>query len=108
MPNLFDQMFTSRWKFLWDRGSGVERGADIYNPVVQSQAQNSMFQARSQIRAIDAKLRDASSVAPFDGVIMKKFIEVGDTVQPGQPLLIFADVEYLQILVDVPADCAQV
>jgi multidrug efflux pump subunit AcrA (membrane-fusion protein) len=34
---------------------------------------------------------------------MKKFIEVGDTVQPGQPLLKYADVEYLQILVDVPS-----
>jgi len=36
-------------------------------------------------------------------VIMKKFIEEGDTMQPGQPLLVFADVEYLQVMVDVPA-----
>ena len=59
--------------------------------------------ARSQIEAIDAKLRDARSLAPFDGVIMKKYIEEGDTMQPGQPLLVFADVEYLQVSVDVPA-----
>ncbi|MEN8176924.1 MAG: HlyD family efflux transporter periplasmic adaptor subunit, partial [Pseudomonadota bacterium] len=45
----------------------------------------------------------AKSVAPFDGVVMKKFIEVGDTVQPGQPLLKYADVEYLQVEVDVPS-----
>ena len=57
---------------------------------------------QAEIRAIDAKLRDARSVAPFDGVIMKKFVEVGDTVQPGMPLLKYADVEYLQIVVDVP------
>jgi multidrug efflux pump subunit AcrA (membrane-fusion protein) len=36
-------------------------------------------------------------------VVVKKFIEVGDTVQPGQPLLNFADVEYLQVEVDIPA-----
>jgi multidrug efflux pump subunit AcrA (membrane-fusion protein) len=34
---------------------------------------------------------------------VKKFVEVGDTVQPGQPLLNYADVEYLQVEVDVPA-----
>ena len=28
---------------------------------------------------------------------------MGDTVQPGQPLLNYADVEYLQVEVDVPA-----
>ncbi len=62
-----------------------------------------MIAAQSQIQAIDAKLRDAQSLAPFDGVIVKKYIEEGDTMQPGQPLLVFADVEYLQIMVDVPA-----
>ena len=105
VPNLFDQMFTQPMEsFSGTRHRGVERHADLYNSGVQiTQAQNSMLAARSQIQAIDAKLRDARSLAPFDGVIMKKFIEVGDTMQPGQPLLVFADVEYLQILVDVPA-----
>lgn len=104
VPNLFDQMFTSPMEdFMGERDKGAERGADIYSSRIGiQQAQNSMFQAQAEIRAIDAKLRDARSVAPFDGVIMKKFIEVGDTVQPGQPLLKYADVEYLQIVVDVP------
>lgn len=105
MPNLFDQMFTSPMEsFSGTRSQGMERRADLYSQGVQiTQAQNSLMAAQSQIQAIDAKLRDARSLAPFDGVIMKKYIEVGDTMQPGQPLLVFADVEYLQILVDVPA-----
>jgi len=105
LPNLFDQMFTEPMEsFSGTRSRGFERRADLYGSGVQiTQAQNSLMAARSQIHAIDAKLRDAKSLAPFDGVIMKKYIEVGDTVQPGQPLLDFADVEYLQILVDVPA-----
>jgi multidrug efflux pump subunit AcrA (membrane-fusion protein) len=104
VPNLFDQMFTSPMEdFMGERDKGAERSADIYSSRIGiQQAQNSMYQVQAEIRAIDAKLRDARSVAPFDGIIMKKFIEVGDTVQPGQPLLKYADVEYLQIVVDVP------
>jgi multidrug efflux pump subunit AcrA (membrane-fusion protein) len=105
MPNLFDQMFTRPMEdFMGTRDRGTERGADLFASTTRiQQAQNTILQAQSQIQAIDAKLRDTKSVAPFDGVIMKKFIEVGDTVQPGQPLLNFADVEYLQVQVDVPS-----
>lgn len=105
LPNLFDQMFTRPMEnFSGNRNQNVERRADLYTSGVQiTQAQNAILSAQSQIQAIDAKLRDAISLAPFDGVILKKFVEVGDTMQPGQPLLVYADVEYLQIMVDVPA-----
>ena len=36
-------------------------------------------------------------------MITKKLVEVGDTVQPGQPMLEFADIQYLQVQVEVPA-----
>jgi RND family efflux transporter MFP subunit len=71
------------------------------------QARSAMLQAQSEIRAIDAKLRDAKSLAPFDGVIVEKYVEEGDTVQPGLPMLKFADVTWLQIEVDVPASLAR-
>ncbi len=105
MPNLFDQMFTRPMEdFTGERDRDAERQADIFSSQTNiQQAQNTIVRVQAEIRAIDAKLRDARSVAPFDGVIMKKFVEVGDTVQPGQPLLKFADVEYLQIVVDVPS-----
>lgn len=105
IPNLFDQMFTQPMEsFSGSRQRGVERHADLYTSGIQiNQARNSIMSAHSQIEAIDAKIRDAKSVAPFDGVIMTKFVEEGDTMQPGQPLLVFADVEYLQVMVDVPA-----
>lgn len=105
IPNMFDQMFTRPMEdIIGSRDRGAERGADLYGAGTRiQQAQNAILQAQSQIQAIDAKLRDAKSVAPFDGVIMKKYVEVGDTVQPGQPLLDYADVEYLQVLVDVPS-----
>ncbi len=104
VPNLFDSMFTRPMEdFMGERDEGAERSADIYSSRTNiQQAQNTIYRVQAEIRAIDAKLRDARSVAPFDGIIMKKFIEVGDTLQPGQPLLKYADVEYLQIVVDVP------
>jgi multidrug efflux pump subunit AcrA (membrane-fusion protein) len=105
IPNLFDQMFTKPMEsMVGERQYGAERYGDLYGAGVRIQeAQSAIARLRAEVQQIDAKLRDAKSIAPFDGVIMKKFIEMGDTVQPGQPLLKFADVEYLQVEVDVPA-----
>jgi multidrug efflux pump subunit AcrA (membrane-fusion protein) len=105
IPNLFDQMFTRPMEdFIGERSHGAELSADLYSSGTQiEEARSALMRLRAELDALDSKLRDARSVAPFDGVIVKKFIEVGDTVQPGQPLLNYADVEYLQVEVDVPA-----
>ncbi len=89
-------------------GSGSSPGYDRYAQRYQSgtqleQARSQIVAARAAIDTIDTKIRDAKSVAPFDGVITKKLVEVGDPVQPGQPLLKFADISRLQIKVEVPA-----
>jgi len=105
IPNLFDQFFTRPMEdFIGDRDQGAEMSADLFASGTQIQeARNAMMRLQAELRALDSKLRDARSIAPFDGVVVKKYIEVGDTVQPGQPLLNFADVEYLQVEVDIPA-----
>jgi RND family efflux transporter MFP subunit len=105
MPNLFDQFFTRPMEdFIGDRDQGAEMSADLFASSTQIQeARNAMLRLQAELRGLDSKLRDARAIAPFDGVVVKKFIEVGDTVQPGQPLLNFADVEYLQVEVDIPA-----
>jgi multidrug efflux pump subunit AcrA (membrane-fusion protein) len=108
MPNMFDQMFTQPFaqSFMPGNVGGdrwVDRQADIHGFGTQlTQAHNQALAAQSQIEEIDAKLRDTRSFAPFDGVITRKMVEEGDTVQPGQPLLEFADLTYLQVEVDVP------
>ena len=105
LPNLFDQMFTQPMEdFSGERDRGAERSADLFaSGVMIQEARNSMLRLQAEMQALDSKIRDARSIAPFDGVIIKKFIEVGDTVQPGQPMLNYADLEYLQVEVDVPA-----
>jgi len=105
IPNLFDQMFTRPMEdFVGERSRGAELSADLYSSGTQiEQARSALMRLKAELEALDSKLRDARSIAPFEGVIVRKFIEVGDTMQPGQPLLNYADVEYLQVEVDVPA-----
>lgn len=108
MPGMFDQMFTqpfSQNMMPGDYGGNrvVDERADLYARGTQlSQAQAQLGAAQSQLEQIDAKLRDTRSFAPFDGVIIKKMVEKGDTVQPGQPLVEYADLTYLQVQVNVP------
>ncbi len=83
---------------------GYERHADLYQYGTRvDQARSQLVAARSQIDEIDSKLRDTKSIAPFNGVITGKLVEVGDPVQPGMPLIMFADTSRLQIKVEVPA-----
>lgn len=105
MPSLFDQFFTR------NMGSGMgygnpmlERYTDLYSSGTQmGQAQGQHLGALSQLRGIDAKLRDSRTLSPFNGVIVQKMVEAGDTVQPGQPLLKFADLTDLQLAIEVPS-----
>jgi multidrug efflux pump subunit AcrA (membrane-fusion protein) len=105
MPAMMDQMFTRPFGSMMGLGNPyVERGADLYRQGAQvEQARNAYLRAQGQLRQLDAKFRDIRSIAPFNGVITKKLVEVGDTVQPGQPMLEFADTQYLQVQVEVPA-----
>jgi len=105
MPSMFDQLFTKQaGQFMGYGNPNLERSADLYSRGTQvSQAQSQALKARSKLEEIDAKLRDTRSVAPFSGLIVKKFVEVGDTIQPGQPMLKLADTKTLQLKVDVPA-----
>ncbi|MGB1108850.1 MAG: efflux RND transporter periplasmic adaptor subunit [Gammaproteobacteria bacterium] len=105
VPYMFDQIFTRPFSNMaGTSNSTLDRQADLHNQSTEMErSRNAILQAQSRIKQIDAKLRDARAYAPFDGVIVHKMVEVGDTVQPGQPLYKFADIKYLQITVDVPA-----
>lgn len=87
--------------------TSVDRRANLYSHSTQvEQARAGLLQARSRLREIDAKMNDTKSIAPFDGYITHKNINKGDTVQPGQPLIKFANMTYLQIQADVPSRLA--
>lgn len=86
---------------------GIDRRATLHQYGTHiEQAQGAVWQARSRLQEIDAKLKDTKSVAPFDGYILQKYVNKGDTVQPGQPLIRFGDMSQLQIQADIPARLA--
>lgn len=105
VPHMFDELFTEPATDMMGQGdSTVDRQAELHSFRTKiEQARNTWMRARSEIEAIDVKIRDARSIAPFDGVVTQKHVEVGDTVQPGQPLLEFADTSNLQIQAEIPA-----
>ena len=109
MPGMFDQIFSNPMsEVLGIRDYSAERGADIYaSRTLLSQAQYALEQALAQIQQIESHIRDTQSIAPFDGVIVSKHIEIGDTVQPGQRLLTFEDLTVLEIVVDLPGRLRQ-
>lgn len=103
MPAL-TSMFTDPMRAMMGQGTpGVERHSSLYGQGVQVEtARNAVEQARAAIRELDQSLENAVSSAPFDGVILKKIAEQGDIVQPGMPLVTFADINKLQVRVEVP------
>ncbi len=81
----------------------IDRRANLHQYQVQIQtAQNQIRQAQAGIRELDENLINATSIAPFDGIILKKMAEVGDIIQPGMPLIVFGDTSRLQLQVEVP------
>ena len=104
--NMMSQMMPM--PFMGDDGDNkVHRGATLYQYRSQiEQAQGAVVAAHSQLGEIDAKLKDTKSIAPFAGFITHKHVNQGDTVQPGQPLLSFANMDQLQVQVDVPTRLA--
>ncbi len=108
VPSMFDQFFTRGFSDSMGQGnSALERQADLFaqNSGVD-QAQSGLMQAQAMVESLDVKLRDATLLAPFDGIIIQRMIEVGDTVQPGMPMLKFAYTDYLRVEADVPVRLA--
>ncbi|MEZ5452489.1 MAG: efflux RND transporter periplasmic adaptor subunit [Thiothrix sp.] len=106
LPAMFDRVAVRPFanSFMGNYDSDTVRQADLNNAMSGvSQAQSQVQQALSQLQEIDASLRDASAYAPFEGIIMEKMVEVGDTVQPGQPLIKFGYVKYKRLQADVPS-----
>ena len=104
LPSMFDAFFTRPMASGMGMGNPLlDRQADLYaEGTNMGQARSQHIGALSQLKEVDAKLRDSRAVAPFNAIIVKKFVEVGQTVQPGQPLLKLADSQSLQLQVEVP------
>ena len=65
-------------------------------------AESQLRAARAETSEAEIALRDTSVVAPFDGDIVKKSVELGAFVGPGVPAFAMAKTDLVKIIVGVP------
>lgn len=108
VPSMFDQFFTRGFAdAMGQSNSALERQANLYAQTSGvDQAKSGLMQAQAMVDALDVQLRDATQLAPFDGVVVQRMVEVGDNVQPGMPMMKFAYTDYLRVEADVPVRLA--
>jgi len=87
--------------------SDLKRASDLYQQKILSQSE--FDNAQSRARVADAAAMEAETmlgytkvIAPFDGVITRKYADVGDLAQPGKALLEMEDARDLRLEADVP------
>ena len=87
--------------------SDLKRATDLHqqNILAQSEFDN----AQAKFRVADAAATEAETMlgytkitAPFDGVVTRKYADVGDLASPGKPLLEMEDARDLRLEADVP------
>jgi len=81
------------WRATQQKLGSLQREADIRKVAVSaaearlSSAQAQVDQARSSQDGLELQLSYTRILAPEDGVVTSKFVEAGQTIQPGQGLL---------------------
>jgi len=93
----------ARSKQLYDAQSLPEAGFDRVR-TARDVAAAQLDQARAALRAGEQQVRDATLVAPFDGVVTARYRNAGDTVtlMPVTPILTVTDVDHLEARLAVP------
>lgn len=73
------------------------------------QARNTLAAARARVERAGAAVSEAREqlsytrvMAPYGGILTERHVEVGESVNPGQPLLSGLSLEQLRVVVDLP------
>ena len=104
-PAMMDQYMTRPMAdMMGSTDSSINKQADLVSSqTALAQARYKLQQMMAQLKNIDSSLRDSKTIAPFDGIILQKMVEVGDTLQPGQAMLSFGYIKEIQLHADVPS-----
>ncbi|QTR50557.1 efflux RND transporter periplasmic adaptor subunit [Candidatus Thiothrix anitrata] len=106
LPAMFDMMAVRPFadSMMGGYDSDMGRYSDLMSSATGvAQAQSSLRLAMSQLQEIDSSVQDAKSIAPFEGMVLAKLVEEGDTVQPGQALIKYGFVKFKRLQADVPS-----
>ena len=90
-----------------------KRVEDIYSKKLVAKA--AMDRAKARFKSAKAKLNQAKEAfentvvrAPYSGIVVKRFIEVGELARPGKKLMTGLSLEKLRANVSLPQDLVQV
>ena len=64
--------------------------------------QAGVVSAQTRVDAAEAQLRDRRSIAPYPAIILAKFVNLGDVVQPGQALVDLAQTNQMNLKLNLP------
>jgi len=105
LPSMMDIYMTRPfYEMMGDSDTDYNRYSDLMNSATGvRQAESQVMTIWAQLNELDTKIKDTVSIAPFEGIIMAKMVEVGDAVQPGMPLMKYGFVKYLRLRADVPS-----
>lgn len=77
------------------------------------QARNNLSAARARVERAEATVAEAQKqldytriIAPYGGILTERHVELGESVNPGQPLLSGLSLEQLRVVVDLPQQYA--
>ncbi len=83
------------------------RAAELFKAQAMTRAEADAIEARwrvarAAVTEVRAALGQTEVLAPFSGVITRKWMEAGDLAQPGRPLVELENPKELQVEADVP------
>jgi RND family efflux transporter MFP subunit len=86
----------------------ARRDWDDYKPEEREQYKLYSQQAQAMQSEAGAYLAKTRIVAPFDGIVSKKFVQTGATVMPGtQIMYLVGDEQYKEVVIEVPTSVGE-
>lgn len=102
--NLFQQAMP-----MFGGGQMIPQSAQQHSYANRSQARNEyerqqagVVTTQTRVDAAEAQLRDRRSIAPYPAIVLAKFINLGDVVQPGQALMDLAQTNQMNLKLELP------
>jgi RND family efflux transporter MFP subunit len=90
-----------RYESLFEKNAATQKELDDVR--LSYEAASARLQAAQEMkREVEELLQHVQVVAPFDGIVTKTYMDVGDLATPGQPILRLENVRQLEVVASVP------
>lgn len=91
---------------LWEADRTLDRVKQLHRVEAASDAELDQARTRrnvsnEQLKELTTSLAEMAMRAPFTGKVIRKWVEVGETVQPGKPVCTLADVSVIRVHAEV-------